>query len=160
MNGIKISLIGMLFSIVLIVIPISASAFMCTSNPCFGTAQNDKIGGTVIDNIIFGKGGHDEIGGSSGDDKLYGGDGDDVLVGNTGDDDLFGAAGNDLVEGSSGEDRISGGNGDDSLRGNSLNFLSDGAPDQIKCGPGNDVVYLDPSEGDTTSNDCETKITS
>lgn len=132
-------------------------AFTCDTNPCFGTDDNNKIAGTSSNEIIFGKGGNDEITGSNGNDKVYGGSGDDVVGGSNGNDEVSGGPGIDIVFGNAGEDKLDGGVGNDRVYANDNFQFSDGLSDHIKCGPGTDTAYLNPSEGDIASNDCETK---
>lgn len=88
------------------------------------TGANDRVAGTLDDNVIAlgggddyaqGDAGHDTIEGGDGDDTLRGGLDHDLLLGGGGDDSLYGdrhddwlagGAGNDLIEMGAGDDRI------------------------------------------------------
>lgn len=71
--------------------------------------------------------------------KVYGGSGEDALIGGSGDDEIYGLSGRDLLVGGAGDDFIE---------------ASDGTRDQVRCGPGQDVVSVD--EKDFVASDCET----
>ncbi len=106
-----------------------------------GTAGDDIINGSLLDNLIYGLAGDDVINGLSGNDALYGGDGRDTLIGDNGDDLLDGGAGDDTLDGGNGADILNGGAGGDYLVGGEGQDLLDG-------GTGNN--YLDGGDdGDT-----------
>lgn len=84
---------------------------------------NDRIIGTLADDIIFGddsKGGilgtgHDWIIGNGGNDTIYGEAGNDILIGGNGDDFIDGGPGNDVIDGRYGIDTLLGGGGNDTF---------------------------------------------
>lgn len=129
----------------------------------FGGVGGDIVTGGGFDDKLFGRGGDDRLTGLGGGDRLEGGNGDDILDGGDGFDvasyetaqagvtvDLrligqqqdTGGAGLDTliaieqVDGSAFSDMLIGGDGGD--------FFSDGAggDDEIRCGAGDDAVYL------------------
>jgi Ca2+-binding RTX toxin-like protein len=71
--------------------------------------------------------------------SIHGGSGEDALIGGSGDDEIYGLSGRDLLVGGAGDDFIE---------------ASDGTRDQVRCGPGQDVVSVD--EKDFVASDCET----
>jgi Ca2+-binding RTX toxin-like protein len=79
---------------------------------------------------------------------LVGGFVGDDLKGSTGADTIRGAAGDDQLDGLGGADTLEGGDGADVIQ------ARDGAPDEIKCGEGNDSAVVDTE--DTVAADCET----
>lgn len=79
----------------------------------FGTAGANKIGGTLVNDVINGRGGNDRITGDSGNDRLLGNAGNDTLIGGAGDDRLSGGQGADRLTGGPGADVLSGGRGAD-----------------------------------------------
>ena len=125
----------------------------------FGGPGNDKLDGDTGDEFLsggpgedlaIGGFGRDEVRGGPGDDqlyaneagdRLYGEEGNDKLYGGTGTDLLVGGAGDDDLSGDSGKDRLVGGPGDDVLHSNDR-----GAEGVADCGPGKDVLYIDPYE--------------
>jgi len=117
-------------------------------------------------NDLYGNEGNDQITGGDRDDDIFGGPGDDVLAGGkhgdtlsgqTGDDKMDGGLGGDGLYGNLGADDIMGGDGDDSIYHNGVLDPEnpDGSKDNVNCGPGNDRVWINPSEGDKAVN-CET----
>ena len=92
-----------------------------------GTANDDRLDGS-----IFG----DDVSGGDGDDILSGLAGDDVVLGGTGDDFLYGGSGNDTLNGGDDEDMLSGGSGNDTLNGGL-------GPDTLAGGSGNDIYLTD-----------------
>jgi RTX calcium-binding nonapeptide repeat (4 copies) len=129
-----------------------------------GTAGNDTLTGSVLDDVIEGFGGFDVISAAAGNDSVTATTGGDVIFGNAGNDTLFanflGASnpstiyggadndqidatlGNDTVYGDLGSDTIRGIAGDDLLIGTNINNdqLSD-LGDRISGNSGNDVIY-------------------
>ncbi len=123
-----------------------------------GTSRDDTLYGTMADDKITGKAGKDSLFGNGGNDKIDGDTGDDFVQGDPGDDTLNGNDGNDMVLGGSGSDKINGGNGDDYLESSYVvgsTSVSDGKPDTLICGAGVDTAFINPSDGDTASADCE-----
>ena len=94
-----------------------AATFACTTDPCDGTTEDDRITGTVNAETINGKAGNDEISALDANDTLNGEDGNDTLHGEPGDDWLNGGDGPDRLFGENGTDRLNGGAGDDILDG-------------------------------------------
>ncbi len=128
-----------------------------------GTGKDDSISGTMGHDKILGKDGKDSLYGLGGDDTIHGDSGDDFVVGDSGKDILEGNDGNDVVQGGSGSDKIDGGNGNDTLIASfalDSSSIRDYAPDTIICGPGFDTAFINPSDGDTASSDCEVIIAS
>ncbi len=78
---------------------------------------------------------------------VLGGAGNDVLTGNAADGFLDGGAGDDHLIDPGGEDDLNGGPGADLVE------TADGAPDDVFCGAGLDVVWRDVI--DTVDGDCE-----
>jgi Ca2+-binding RTX toxin-like protein len=107
-----------------------------------GTAEDDRLTGTLNSNIIYGLDGDDRITGNSGTDNLYGGKGEDTIDAKGGDDVVFGGDGDDVVNGEAGNDVLVGGNGDDTLRGGAGNdrILGNNGNDEIEGGDGNDLI--------------------
>lgn len=110
--------------------------------PIFGTSGNDRINGTLGDDVIFGFEGNDRIYSHGGDDCIIGGAGNDNLRGETGKDVIFGNEGDDLIIGAVGNDMLFGGDGNDSIRGENNDDVIDGEEgnDTITGGNGNDQI--------------------
>jgi CSLREA domain-containing protein len=75
--------------------------------------------------------------------------GPDVLVGTPDADVFHGLGGNDVISGGGGTDAVCGGGGNDAL------FLRDAGMDAGDCGPGTDIVHIDPGDLDPVVG-CET----
>lgn len=123
-----------------------------------GTSRDDTLYGTMANDKITGKAGKDSLFGNGGKDEINGDTADDFVQGDPGDDTLNGNDGNDMVLGGSGSDKINGGNGDDYLESSYVvgsTSVSDGKPDTLTCGSGVDTAFINPSDGDTASADCE-----
>jgi Ca2+-binding RTX toxin-like protein len=110
-------------------------------------SPSDKMIGTPSANRLVGSAGDDLIYGLAGSDRLFGMGGGDYLLGGSGVDWVWGGAGSDRLRGGVGRDHIYGGSGADVI------LARDGEVDTVDCGPGADIVYVDP--GDRTRN-CET----
>lgn len=84
---------------------------------------NDRITGTVGDDIIYGDDsrggvpgtGHDWIIGNGGDDTIHGEAGNDIIIAGDMDDFIDGGLGNDVIDGRYGIDTLSGGGGNDTF---------------------------------------------
>ncbi len=84
---------------------------------------NDRIVGTIGDDIIYGddgrggvpRTGHDWIIGNGGNDTIYGEAGDDIIIGGDGNDFIDGGPGNDVIDGRYGVDTLLGGGGNDTF---------------------------------------------
>jgi Ca2+-binding RTX toxin-like protein len=123
-------------------------------NVLYGSMGNDKI---------FGKGGGDRLFGSGGNDTIEGGSGNDFVQGDIADDIINGNSGNDTVQGGAGNDQVNGDDGNDLVIGsfaNSSMSIKDLAADTLTCGTGNDTAFINISDNDTASADCETVIIS
>lgn len=99
-----------------------------------GTADRDRMTGTLYGDTLLGGGRVDTIFGGAGDDLLKGGSGGDILWGETS---------NDTIYGNFGHDRISGGSGDDLLLGQAHNdrlWGNEGA-DRLFGHLGNDSLF-------------------
>ncbi len=108
-----------------------------------GTAGNDVIAGTTLDDIIDGGAGNDRINGGAGNDIIYGGLGADTLTGDAGNDILYGGDGNDGFFGGGGNDTLYGEAGDDNMfgdGGNDILYGGDGN-DTLNGGTGDDTLY-------------------
>jgi Ca2+-binding RTX toxin-like protein len=128
-----------------------------------GTDKDDTLTGTMADDTIEGKKGMDSLYGNGGNDQIDGDSGDDIIQGDAGNDKLNGNDGNDVILGGTGADKIDSGNGDDLLESNIVigsTSVADGSNDTITCGSGIDTAFINPSDGDTASSDCETIISS
>ncbi len=121
---------------------------MCPGD-CRGTSGDDRLVGSVRDNVIYAEDGGDRMLGRNGDDQLKGGDGRD---------EVYGQEGADRVKGSAGRDIVFGGPGDDLVRGGTAEQTGDGARDVLDCGDGTDTVYFVP-EQDVVKN-CENPVPS
>ena len=84
-----------------------------TSTLIYGTAGNDVLHGTLLDDTITGGDGNDQIDGNAGNDTIAGGSGDDVIAGGSGYDVLSGNEGNDVLAVGKGGGMLSGGAGND-----------------------------------------------
>lgn len=123
-------------------------------NVLYGTMGNDKI---------FGNGGGDRLFGSGGNDTMDAGSGNDFVQGDIANDIINGNSGNDTVQGGAGTDQVNGDDGNDLVVGsfaNSSMSIKDLAVDTLTCGIGNDTAFINISDNDTASVDCETVITS
>jgi CSLREA domain-containing protein len=122
-----------------------------------GGPGDDRANGDPDDDTVHGNGGRDDIRGQHGNDKVFGGAGNDRRVaGGTGDDDVNGGAGDDgLIKGDGGNDDIDPGSGNDFVHaggGRDVIHAADGDVDEIICGTGHDVAYVD--SGDSVLPDC------
>lgn len=128
----------------------------------FGTDGQDFLMGTGDDDVIYGEGGIDFIDGRGGDDVLYGGNGDDEVISFPGDDVLHGEGGDDQLMEGKGENKLYGGGGNDFFQATAVNPDEPGSEDTtprrrdlVFCGPGRDVVVVDPGRVDVVAPDCE-----
>ncbi len=105
-----------------------------------GTAGNNRLLGSGVNDFLDGLEGNDSLAGNSGNDLLSGGLGSDKLLGGQGDDIAFGGDGNDTFQGDRGKDSVSGGNGNDKLFGDTDAdlILGDAGDDILAGGTGND----------------------
>lgn len=101
-----------------------------------GTEGNDKIHGSIYNDLIYGYGGNDELDSSGGNDCVIGGDGNDILDPEDGSDIVVGGPGNDQIKGGSGDDVLYGNDGNDKITGGTGN-------DWLWGGPGNDTLNGD-----------------
>jgi RTX calcium-binding nonapeptide repeat (4 copies)/WD40-like Beta Propeller Repeat len=142
-------------------VPARRTASQCslyTARCVDGTNRADRIVGTATRDVIFPGAGDDRVWSRGGDDRIdatYGrdfvdaGPNNDIVYTHANDDVVLGGAGRDFLFPGNGEDTVSGGRGRDSI-----DVSGDGRVDRVRCGPGNDAVYADPSDG--IAGDCET----
>ena len=121
-----------------------------TLNIIDGTADNDLLNGTLLDDLINAGAGNDTINAAGGDDVVNAGAGDDSVVGAKGNDTLNGGNGNDIIVGGDGNDELNGNAGDDIIiGGNDADLIRGGnGNDNIVGGGGNDTIRGD--AGDDT----------
>ncbi len=79
-----------------------SSATYGTENVINGSADGEKIKGTLQDDTINGNGGDDFLDGRGGDDFIRGGEGSDTIYGSGGSDKLIGGSGADTIHGGTG----------------------------------------------------------
>ena len=128
-----------------------------------GNDHDNVLYGSMGDDKIFGKGGGDRLFGSGGNDTIEAGSGNDFVQGDIADDIINGNSGNDTVQGGAGNDQVNGDDGNDLVIGsfaNSSMSIRDLAADALTCGIGNDTAFINISDNDTASADCERIITS
>jgi Ca2+-binding RTX toxin-like protein len=121
-----------------------------------GSSKGEVLKGTKRGDRILGRGGDDLIKGKKGSDRLFGDAGNDTLLGGKGKDKLRGGRGEDVISGGQGPDRIVGGAGENQLNmvdgveqgspGNDVINARNGKLDEIDCGAGFDIVYVDRAE--------------
>ena len=105
--------------------------------------------GSIPVNVIAGGPGNDRLNGTVRDDLMFGGRGNDVIHGRAGNEVIYGGPGNDRIDGGPGNDRIDGGPGNDRIvdhRGATVVLpqaginrvdLADGrGNDRVRCAPG------------------------
>lgn len=106
-------------------------------------------------NRMVGTAERDALCGEDGNDTILGRAGNDSLVGGGNNDDISGDEGDDKIKGGTGTDVITGGPGNDVIRPGMFNQTEDGARDKVRCGDGEDIVYV--TGRDVVANDCETR---
>ena len=115
------------------------------SGVIWGTAGNDIIAGSDL---------NDNINGLGGNDIICGRGGNDIISGSAGNDRILGDLGNDALYGNDGNDRISGGPGDDQMFGNAHN-------DFLNGNEGNDLGYDQCSDdGNENGRQCQKSLAS
>jgi len=82
-----------------------------------GSAFNDQLTGSDVDNIIRGGAGTDTINSGAGNDSVDAGSDNDTVSGGAGTDSLWGGTGDDQIDGGDGNDRLQGAAGADALTG-------------------------------------------
>lgn len=114
-----------------------------------GSLGNDIIHGREGNDIIYGVEGDNIIYGQEGNDGIEGGAGNDIIYGGAGNDHLYGDAGDDIIYGGEESDRIYGGEGNDVLLGDEGSDRLFGGPgrDTLTGGPGNDSFGIGPGTG-------------
>ncbi|KAA0268340.1 MAG: hypothetical protein EDQ89_11280 [Acidobacteria bacterium] len=125
--------------------------------PIVGTDRGETLTGTRGPDRIMGRGGEDRIVAGARGDTVFGGRGHDVVRGGRGGDELVGGPDGATAIGGSGRDGFNmrsgvavAGGGRDVIR------ARDGRPDEINCGRGEDVAYVDRVEDGVY--DCERVI--
>ena len=113
-----------------------------------GGAGGETLNGTPGKDRLAGAGGNDLIRGRGGNDSLRGGRGDDILIG---------GRGRDLLQGGSGRDGFNMRRGVQlAAPGSDVIRARDRGLDEINCGSGKDVAYVDRTEDGVF--DCERVI--
>lgn len=122
-----------------------------------GSLGNDIIHGREGNDIIYGVGGDNIIYGQEGNDGIEGGSGNDIIYGGAGNDHLYGEAGDDIIYGGEDSDRLYGGNGNDVLLGGEGNDRLFGGPgrDTLTGGPGNDSFGIGPGTGGNSPSEAD-----
>lgn len=114
-----------------------------------GSAGNDLLIGSPLNDRLDGGDGNDTLRGNAGNDTLIGGNGADGLSGNIGndildgkadDDTLFGGDGNDTLLSAAGDDTAIGGDGADVVRGHSGTDVLAGGSGLNDPDPGDQVI--------------------
>jgi len=111
-----------------------------------GTLGDDRIRGSIDDDLVDALAGNDRILALFGSDRVDAGEGNDVVRGDQAPDTILGGPGNDRLYGDMGADRIVGGPGRDRLSGGhgiDRIMARDGEVDRISCGSHRDVVIAD-----------------
>ncbi len=119
---------------------------------------NDETHGMDGDDFVVDATGEDKVYGDAGADTLRSGEDNDVLYGGAANDKIYGEGDDDILWGSDGNDVLVGGSGKDKFFGENNNDTinaQDGAGDNVDCGTGTDVAYVDPQ--DAVSGNCESK---
>lgn len=129
-------------------------------NEFTGTENSEVLLGTNAFDRIVGLGGHDSLNGLWGQDMLEGGQGHDLLVGEAGYDVLLGGPGDDYVVAAYGywQQAPDAPAAPDFIQAGSGNDLIDsadraGAPDDVRCSRGFDVVHA--GVEDSVADSCE-----
>ena len=108
-----------------------------------GTEGNDRLHGSISNELILAYGGNDRIDASSGADCIVAGDGDDRVDSESGNDVILAGGGNDRVKSGSGNDKVWGGEGNDDINlgtGDDLAY-GEAGEDNIDGGNDNDEIY-------------------
>ncbi|MGF1490863.1 MAG: DUF4347 domain-containing protein [Microcoleaceae cyanobacterium] len=113
-----------------------------------GTAGNDILVGSELNEEISGLAGNDLVVAGRGNDNLFGNEDTDLLDGGRGEDFADGGLGNDVIFGWFDSDKLIGSAGDDTLFGgtNDLTNPETDGQDSLKGGLGND--FLQGNQGD------------
>ncbi len=125
------------------------------------TDIDNKIIGSVGEDVIYGRDGNDRLSGEAGadfilgqagSDGMSGEDGDDILVGGQGNDHIYGNLGNDIIFGDSASDRLWGGGGNDQLFGGfgDDRLFGEAGRDTLTGGLGNDAFVVGVGTGGST----------
>ena len=120
-------------------------------NVITGTAGNDNLSSSEVNDAIMGGDGNDSLYGTvlygnAGMDCLSGTEDSDILNGGTGNDYLYGGGGSDVLEGGEGNDYVDAGAGQDTITGGLGN-------DTLYGGEGSDTYLF--SKGDGQDMICE-----
>jgi Ca2+-binding RTX toxin-like protein len=123
----------------------------------FGGQGDDVIHGGENNDEIIGGTGNDNITGGPGADEIIGGEGNDTILGGRGPDIIIGGQDNDVIVGGYGSDIIDGSEGNDIVYSANQNSTDpDYSQDRIRCGDGNDEVWINTTvDKDEISDDCE-----
>ena len=131
-----------------------AGAAPAERRPITGTDRGETIFGTRHADTIHGRGGDDRIVARARGDRVFGGAGFDTLRGGRGADRLRSERDGALMIGGSGRDEFNMRAGERiAAEGRDVIRARDGRPDEINCGAGDDVAYVDRVEDGVY--DCE-----
>jgi len=134
-----------------------AGAAPVERRPITGTDRGETIFGTRHADTIHGRGGDDRIVARARGDRVFGGAGFDTLRGGRGADRLRSERDGALMIGGSGRDEFNMRAGERiAADGRDVIRARDGRPDEINCGAGDDVAYVDRVEDGVY--DCERVI--
>jgi hypothetical protein len=123
-----------------------AANITCLGGPCAGTEENDRITGSLFDDLIQAKGGRDHVSARPGDDEVFGDAGGDEITGGEGGDYLDGGRGPDEIGGGPGTPEgdpkvdVSCSAGEASISGDQALFGGDGN-DILTAGRDKDVMF-------------------
>jgi Ca2+-binding RTX toxin-like protein len=136
----------------------------------FGGRGNDELEGDgatgQAGDLMVGGAGRDRLAGRAGSDKLYGDArstrggpaGNDEIVGGRGRDLMVGGPGNDLILGQYDADRILAGPGNDVINLLGGDTSNPNGRVVVDCGPGRDVVVINPSRKRGIYRNCEFQL--
>ena len=115
---------------------------LALAGPWIGTNDDDRKKGTEKADTMMGMGGNDTLSGMGAIDELSGNRHADRLYGGDGADHIDSGSGGDLIVAGDGADNIQAASGDDTIYTGTKEEGKDGDSDEVRCGPGYDVVYL------------------
>lgn len=135
-----------------------AANITCTTNPCQGTPNADRIFGSdeisAEPELIYALAGADDVVSGDGSDTVYGGRGNDVVDGYWENDTIYGGSGDDgsaegtsftvtNLEGAEDSDKVYGGEGADWIDAAAHDLFTDhpGSVDRSYGEEGNDHIY-------------------
>lgn len=128
-------------------LPVACQNTNFPNGPIFGTVGNDRINGTLKNDLIITFDGNDNVSSGNGNDcivsgngnnSLDGGNGKDLIISGNGINTFDGGNENDIIVAVDGNNKVDGGNGDDQINvGNGNNNIDSGnGNDQVNTGNG------------------------